>query len=257
MAHPAFAPYLAWWFPRDDVALPGLDRLNRWARQIGLALPGGPPLSFVAPPTSAPSAIDYERRIAERGEIVTRPESLHDVCNALAWLRFPRTKAALTAAHIAAPCAATGNRRDRTRDAATLLDESGMLVACADPCLVALWRAHRWRDAFWERRGDVEASLRAVVIGHGLLAKLVAPFRSITARAWVLSVSAAALPAGAAALAAAMDAAAASAIGARGVAFAPADLLPLPVAALPGWDCEARGARLFDDAAVFRPRVLR
>jgi hypothetical protein len=29
-------------------------------------------------------------------------------------------------------------------------------------------------------------------------------------------------------------------------------LPPLPVAALPGWDSEALGARLFDDPSVFR-----
>jgi len=40
-----------------------------------------------------------------------------------------------------------------------------------------------------------------------------------------------------------------------GAAFSPADLLPLPVAALPGWDVEGLGARLFDDASVFRPRA--
>jgi hypothetical protein len=37
---------------------------------------------------------------------------------------------------------------------------------------------------------------------------------------------------------------------------APEDLLPLPVAALPGWDVEGNGARRFDDTAVFRPRML-
>jgi len=64
------------------------------------------------------------------------------------------------------------------------------------------------------------------------------------------------LPADPALLAAALDAAAAAAINAGGVAFAPEDLLALPVAALPGWDMEASGARLFDDTAVFRPRML-
>ena len=99
--------------------------------------------------------------------------------------------------------------------------------------------------------------MRAVALGHGLLAKLAAPFRGITARALVLPLEGAALPTEGAQLAAVLDAAAAASIDARGAAFAPEDLLPLPVAALPGWDVEASGARLFDDAAVFRPRMLR
>jgi hypothetical protein len=33
--------------------------------------------------------------------------------------------------------------------------------------------------------------------------------------------------------------------------------MPLPVAALTGWDAEHLGERLFDDGAVFRPRPSR
>ncbi len=255
--HPAFAPFARWHSPRSACPLPGLAVLNRWARAAALELPDGRPLAFVAAPAAPLSALEYERRIAATGEIVTRADDLHDLCNALAWLGFPRTKAALNAIHVAAPETASGNRRDRTRDAATLLDESGMLAACADASLVGLWRAHRWREAFGDRRDDVRSTLAVVAIGHGLLAKLVAPFRAITAKVLVLPLVAQTLPEEAGARAAVLDAAAAASLAARGAAFSPADLLPLPVAALPGWDAEMRGDRLFDDAAVFRPRVLR
>src|ERR1041385_3771923 len=40
----------------------------------------------------------YEVRIAERGEVPTRPENLHDLLNALVWAAFPRTKLALSRA---------------------------------------------------------------------------------------------------------------------------------------------------------------
>lgn len=255
--HPAFRVYARWRGPHADTALPDLALLNAWARESSLRLPGGTPLSFVPPPSAPPCALDYERRIAATGEIVTRPGDLHDACNALVWLTFPRTKAALNAIHVASGRARTGSGRDRCRDAATLADESGMLVACADAELLGLWDARRWREAFWDRRDAARRSMRAVAIGHGLLAKLVAPYRQITGKALVLPVDAAALPGGGPPLAAALDAAAAARIGAHGARFAPGHLLPLPVAALPGWDSEELGARLFDDAAAFRPRVLR
>jgi len=255
--HPAFGPFCRWWIPRPGAALPGLGLLNRWAREGALSLPSGLPLSFVPPLPGRASALDYERRIAAAGEIATRADNLHDVCNALAWLAFPRTKAALSAIHVASGRSKTGSGRDRCRDAATLLDESGMLVACANADLVGLWNAHRWREAFLERRDAVAASVRAVVIGHGLLAKLVAPYRSVTAKVLVVPVAAATLPADTVRLCGALDAAAAARIAANGRAFDPESLLPLPVAALPGWDVEGLGARLFDDAAVFRPGVLR
>jgi hypothetical protein len=92
------------------------------------------------------------------------------------------------------------------------------------------------------------------MIGHGALAKCVAPFRALTARALVIPLAAAELPGGPQALAAALDAAAAERLARAGAVFAPADLLPLPIAAIPGWDAEQLGSRLYDDASVFRPR---
>ena len=256
LAHPAFAPYARWWVPRRGTVPPAPVEFDGWARAANLTLPGGQPVSFRPAPLPTIPALAYERRIATTGEVATRPGNLHDACNALAWVAFPGTKAALNAIHAAATVADTGNGRDRRRDAATLLDESGMIVACSDIELRELWRTHQWRAAFWDRRDAVADRMRAVVIGHGLLAKLVAPFRGITAKVLVLALDGAALPADPVLVAAVLDNAAAAAL-AGGLAFAPEDLLALPVAALPGWDMEASGARLFDDTAVFRPRVLR
>jgi len=253
-AHPAFAPF-ARWLPVGTVrGLPSRSTMNGWARASGLALPDGRPLIFAPPWPGTSSALAYEARVARRAEVATRDENLHDAWNALAWLAFPRTKAALNAVHVTAARVATPNARDRRRDAATLLDESGALVACVDAGLLAHWRARRWRDAFsLEGTRDVP-TVTAVAIGHGLLAKLAAPFRGVTGRALVLAIDPAALPHGAEASATALDAAAARAIAAHGATLAPEQLLPVPVAALPGWDLERLGARLFDDVSVFRPQ---
>ena len=118
-------------------------------------------------------------------------------------------------------------------------------------------QAHRWREAFRERRTEPARSLAVVAIGHGLVAKLATPFRGITGRALVVPLSAANLPQDAGELATALDGAAMRAIAALGERLAPEDLLPLPVAALSGWDAEQLGVRLFDDTSVFRPRVIR
>jgi Protein of unknown function (DUF3025) len=223
-----------------------------------MALPGGVPLTFVAP-GSRQSALDYERAIATRGEIATRRGNLHDAFNALAWLRFPRAKAALNAVHARAVDAPTANARNRARDAATLLDESGLLLACADPGLEMLLRAHAWRELFWVHRDEVAAAFRPLVLGHGLAVKLMMPYRALTAHALVLNVplarSAPVSPEGEAKTAAMLDAEASAVIASPG--FGPDLLTPLPVAALPGWDTEHLDERLFDDLSVFRPPVLR
>jgi len=258
-AHPAFAPFARWLAraPADD--LPSHAELNGWAHEVSLALPDGRTLAFVPSPQHKLSALAYEQRIAERAEIVTRTGSLHDVCNALAWLAFPRIKAALNALHVSTPdvVVSAGSARGRARDAATLLDESGMLVACSDAEILGAWRAHAWREAFVDGRDRIARHMRAVATGHGLVAKCVTPFRALTARALVIAVDVAALPADPDDCAATLDRAAAALVADRGAMLAPADLLPLPVAALPGWDVEGLGARLFDDTSVFRPRAAR
>ena len=227
-----------------------------------------------------PPALDWERAIAATACVRLREGSWHDAFNALAWLAFPRTKAALNAVHVAA-CAAggeaagtprvgaaaiprAGRRAAATRGAApatraTLLDESGVVVACADGDLVGAWREHRWRDAFGDA-ARVGASLAAWVVGHGVLDKLRAPFPGLTAKALVLPVAPAALPREPEARRADLDRRAAAWIVARGAAFAPDDLLPLPLAALPAlaWQFPvdlplSADPRRFDDVAVFRP----
>ena len=248
--HPGLAPY-ARWLGADRC--PGLSALNGFARDCALALPDGRPLAFVAA-RGGLRALDYERAIAGRGEIATREGNLHDAFNALAWLCFPRTKAALNAVHVQSAAAETANARDRARDAATLLDESGLLLGCADSRLAALLRERAWRELFWMRRDEVVRGMRPLVLGHGLAEKLESPYRALTAHVLLLDLPLAHVAAAGSADGV-LDVIAAALIAAPG--FGPDRLTPLPVAALPGWDAEGLGESLFDDLSVFRAPVLR
>jgi DUF3025 family protein len=238
--HPAFAPYAHW-----IDAFGGLDRvptlpvLNRVADDAGLTLPDGRRLRFEAAPSRRTSALVYERRIADEGIIEFRDGSHHDFANALAWLAFPLTKAALNAIHLREGRDTTANGRSRVRDGATLVDEAGMILVCRNAELVSLLREWQWRALFWERRASVAEEFTPLVVGHGLLDKLRAPFRALTAQALIVDVAREFA-----------DVAASMLI--RDPAFAPYRLQPLPVAALPGWDVEAIGECLFDDREVFR-----
>jgi hypothetical protein len=242
--HPAFAPYRRWW---SGGALPDLAALNAAAQERAIVSTTGAAIRFVA--ARAHGALAYERAVAERGTVATRAGSPHDVFNALAWLAFPRAKAALNARHVAEGARACANGRSRARDAATLLDESGLVLACADDGLAALLRARAWRPLFVDRRDDVRRAMRPFVVGHGLLEKLLHPYRAATAHALIVRLDPA-VAADETAGAAAADAAAALAVG--DAAFTPARLAPVPVAAFPGWDSEGLGERLFDDRSVFR-----
>lgn len=80
----------------------------------------------------------YEVRIATRRQVPTRPDSAHDLLNALAWAAFPRAKWALSCRLAAAQrerLATTPGAwrlpgaRTRAHDRLALLDEGGILVA--------------------------------------------------------------------------------------------------------------------------------
>ena len=230
--------------------MPELPQLNAWAGARGLALDNGTPLAFVA--ATRASALTYEQAIATRGQIGVRANTWHDVLNALVWLTLPRTKCALNARHVAAAAAPVRHARTRERDAATLVDESGLILACADDELVELLRRRAWQALFVTARARVEAAFVPLAVGHGMLDKLRRPWRGVTAHVLIVPV-AAGDPADPAVIAT-LDVAAAARVHAQ--PFDPSSLLPLPVAGLPGWDAEALGPRLYDDISVFRRSVL-
>lgn len=194
-------------------------------------------MRFVPPAESDPY---YEVHLHETGAVHTRPGNRHDFFNALCWLAFPRTKARINALH-AARIPREGGRRGRLRDLLTLLDEGGALVACADASLNELVRAFRWKELFWERRAELRAAMRVLVLGHATLEQALAPWPGITCKALFID------PARDA------DAQAADWLGRLPEDASPRLLAPLPVFGYPGWLPESARAEFYDDARFFRP----
>ncbi len=238
--HPAFAPYARWLEAFGGLGeVPDIALINRVAATSHLSLPDGTALRFEHAPARHSAALAYENRIAGDGVIQFRAGHWHDFANALVWLAFPLTKAALNAVHLREGRGTTANARSRARDAATLVDEAGLIFSCPDAELIALLRSWQWHALFWARRDAVARRVRAIVIGHGLLERLRAPYRALTAQALIVDAGADDVDAIAAAAILAPD-------------FGPHKLTPLPIAALPGWDTENVGELLFQDAEVFR-----
>jgi hypothetical protein len=216
---------------------PTLERLNALAEEAGLRTESGRAVRFVPPQPSGPY---YEIRVFETGEVPTRPVSHHDLFNALAWLAFPRTKARLNAMH-AAEIPREHSRRGRKRDLLTLLDEGGVIVACADPELLDMLRGFRWKELFWDNRARVLRSMRFLVLGHGVLEKALQPWPGVTCKA---------LPIGGEAHA---DAAAAALLAALPADATPRDLPVVPVFGYPGWLPGSDTPAFYEDTRYFRP----
>ncbi len=240
--HPAFAPLARWTRALRGDDWPTLDTLNRLAAEGAVA--GGRPLVF-APQQARQGQHVYETTIFASGVVPTRPRNWHDLLNALCWLEFPATKAALNAVHVAE--LAPGRDRSPRSDAATLFDESGLVLAGPHRALAEALADARWHEAFVARRADW-TDMHAVVIGHALLEKLLAPWPGITAKCLFLE-----MPTAQAGLTDGLDRVVAAVW--RGQAIRrPADLFAVPVLGIPGWCADNADPAYYRDTRHFRPR---
>jgi hypothetical protein len=243
---PPFAHLRPWRARLGDQAWPGLSELNALARRQGLTNARRIPLGFEAQQQRCGQR-DYESGILETGAVPTRTENWHDLLNALTWLALPHTKQALNAVQCQA-LAPGEKRRSPLSDAATLFDESGLVLAGPDASLAEDLRARCWHRACVERREDWR-QVSAIVVGHAVLEKLLAPWPGITAKCAFVT-----LPANPDL--ATVDRALAGLWLEGGVAR-PSDLFPLPVLGVPGWWPASGDAAFYGDETVFRPLKAR
>jgi len=231
LAHPIFDSVREWIDRLGDK--PSLSILNAFSEEKGLRSESGRPIRFVRPAASDPY---YEIHLYETGQVQTRPDSKHDLFNALCWLAFPKTKARINALHAAEmprERRETGGRRGRRRDMLTIFDEGGAIVA-GGAGIEALVRTARWRELFAERHRE----FRIVVLGHAVLEQALQPYAGITCKVVFAD------PAHD------LDAQAARAIdGLR----TPKELPPLPVFGYPGWLPQSGRPGFYADARFFRP----
>ena len=248
---PALHPLSAFLAPWLADGVPDLDVLNELAARCALVSGSGASLRFVRPVADDRG---YEERAYREGTIATRPGNRHDLFNALIWLAFPRSKAALNRRHhdslvLARTAGSTG--RGTLRDALTQFDECGVVVAGTAP---DLWRAlgeHRWREVFVERRDELLHSTRFIVFGHASHDALAMPFIGLCGKALFVEVDVTWLGLPALAALAALDAR----LAARFVTddFSPRDWQPLPLLGIPGAAADNEQPDYYDDTRQFRP----
>lgn len=183
-----------------ECAFPSLADCNALlaARSMPIRVRSGEPLRFVGQEHGKlPFDRQYEPRCYLTGEVQTREDNWHDLFNALVWLTFPAAKAAINARHYrsltegGAPeddSKGARSQRGGARDMLTLLDESGVLVVCADPELERLLRDFRWTELFWRQRDRVHAAMGFYLFGHGLYEKALRPYLGMTGQGLVLPV---------------------------------------------------------------------
>ncbi len=247
--HAGVRPLLGGW-PASGRA-PTAAWLDELAGALGRPLnAAGRPLFFSSAPDDA---LGYEQRILATGCVATRDFSWHDAFNALVWLIFPQTKAAMNRRHCDEMMhpVSPGAGRGPVRDALTQFDETGIVLVSDHPTLLDALRNHHWREALWERRSDMDAA-GVFVPGHALLEKVLRPYPGLCAKACYVDAAEFGIRA-ADVTPAQVDAWLAERIGRRIWPQSPGDLHPLPVLGLPGMTPENLASAYFEDATQFRP----
>lgn len=211
-------------------------------------------LHFVAQPDAGyDGAAAYEKHIDASGEIPIRPRSWHDLFNALMWILYPATKTALNAVHITE---LAGGQRNRTarRDAVTLLDECGVLLAVSDERLTRLHAAHRWDAFFCEERTAWGEKIQPLIIGHGLYEQCLTPYVGLTAKALHLPIPATWFSLSQSKRRHQVDTMLAEKIVANEAVMSTRELLPLPVLGVPGWWPANRESKFYANQRYFRKK---
>lgn len=253
-----------------DAVRPFLDKLprDRWPTHDELnALAGGVmtsrgmPVRFVSPRAPGDAAASqrpyYELHIAQSGEVETRPESWHDLFNALAWCAFPATKARINAQHVAILDEGgeqEARHRGPPRDALTLFDESGVIVASSAPDLFRLVADFEWKKLFWERRADVLAKMRFIPFGHALLEQALDPYIGMVAKTVFVPVSDFFFMLSPDSQRAEADRMAAAHFESVPRFASPKKMAPLPVLGVPGWHRDNDAEAFYDQASYFRSK---
>lgn len=231
--------------------------LNARAALGGLTNQQVLPLRFV-PQAALPEGTAYEAFIHDQGQVPTR-ENLHDFFNALVWLSFPRIKVqlnALQAAQIA--LSGVGKSRGAARDGATLFDENAALIVVRAAPEATAWvealRSHQWKTVFGAQRARFENDCQVWLFGHALMEKLAAPYKAITAHAWIVTADDAFFALPLPERRAWIDERVAQELAQHGVT--PERFTPLPVLGVPGW-WPLQDDDFYADASVFRPPRVR
>ena len=255
---PLFAPLhpvLACLNGRDFPALQDCNALLAASQSI-VTVQNGLPLHFVAQVQGRLAfAAQYELRCYLKGEVQMRDKAWHDLLNALVWLTFPKSKAALNARHYQAltdvPKVLEG-KRGAVRDMATLFDESGVVVVCAEAGLGNLLRDFQWKELFWRRREQVNMAMGFYIFGHGLYEKALQPYIGITGQGLLLAVDQEFFAWPLACRLAYLDDRVAEYLCAPEYCRSTRELTPVPLLGVPGWSVENDDEAYYDNTNYFR-----
>ena len=231
---------------------PSLARLNRLLPPDAHTI-SGRIISFVRQ-AGKMTALEYEQQIWRSGRVPTRAGKWHDLFNALMWSLFPRSKARLNAMHVTGTDHNSSGQRSPLRDALTLIDECGIVIASSSSEPENANLKHDWQSLFVATRDQWFVNRRPLIVGHGLYQQCLQPYLGLTAKALYVEVEAGFFESGLADQYRHIDDLLQDLLQQRGLALRPSDLLAFPLLGVPGWHSENQLPRFYRQTDYFRPR---
>jgi len=142
--------------------------------------------------------------------------------------------------------------RSVLRDAATHVDESGVIIVSSKTYLIQLLRNFEWKQLFWKERDAALASMRFFVIGHGLYEKALHPYIGMTGKGIIFDVNDTffrlSLPDQLQYVDSMLERFLLKSLSSN------ADLTPIPLLGYPGWTEENAQEAYYDNKKYFRDR---
>ena len=130
----------------------------------------------------------YEERIYLEAVVPTRNANWHDFFNAMIYILFPKLKQEVNRLHFQDIKDAGQKVRTKRRNALTLFDECGVIVAYIDDSIKQALINQEWQQGFVDHREQWGQQIDGFIFGHANYEKSLAPYLGFTAKALYVKV---------------------------------------------------------------------
>ncbi|WP_105168353.1 DUF3025 domain-containing protein [Pseudoalteromonas sp. T1lg23B] len=196
----------------------------------------------------------YEQIIYETGQVPTREQNWHDLFGAMIWCLFPKTKALLNKQHIVEIDKHGLKQRSKHRNALTLFDECGVVLAMTNDKFAKQLKNHQWVDAFVTHRASWDQEIKAFIFGHANYEMLTQPYIGLTGKALCVQVDDAFFALDLRSQYTFLDTQLVAMIENHGALNDNSQLSPLPLLGVPNWFADNLSPDFYDNTDYFRAK---
>lgn len=198
----------------------------------------------------------YEQIINKHQKIPTRLCNWHDLFNAFIWSVFPKTKQLINKLHVADINDYGMRERSKRRNALTLFDECGIILAYSDEQQKQLLRNHQWQEMFWQRRSDWFSSIQPFIFGHANYEMSLNRFIGLTGKAYFIKVNNEFFSLPLTEQYKFLDKQLSDEIEKKQTLNDNSRLSPLPFLGIPDWHTDNNNQRFYSNKEYFRPKNI-